>query len=71
MVKNSLIGTLREIVWHNTRYQLPQTHVPVLVAGGIAYWDGENWRTRMELGHPIITWPVEHWTEIPKPPVSL
>lgn len=62
---------LQKIVWHDTQNWLPRTHVPVLVAGGIAYWDGENWRTQMELGHPIIQWPVEYWAAIPKPPVSL
>lgn len=48
----------------------PTTGRMVLVEGGCAYWDGENWRTLMGQDalskFPIITWPVKWWADLPK-----
>lgn len=48
----------------------PATGRMVLIEGGCAYWDGENWRTLMELGarskFPIIRWHVMWWADLPR-----
>lgn len=57
------------VVWYKAETKKPLKFKNVLVAGGCAYWDGENWITCMEQGkNRIIQWDVKWWAELPKPP---
>ena len=54
---------------YNANLKKPQTSKTILVDGGCAYWDGENWRTLMDSStftkFPIICWPVTWWAYLP------
>lgn len=41
--------------------RLPEPHVTVMVAGGIALWTGKQWLSLMEDRHRPITWEVKWW----------
>jgi hypothetical protein len=43
----------------------PEIHKTVIVHGGCAFWDGVNWRTRMDADNGIIAWKVKYWCDIP------
>ena len=44
---------------------LPAPRWPVLISGGVGFYDGKVWRTIMEPGDPIIQWKVKWWGELP------
>jgi hypothetical protein len=43
----------------------PELNKTVFIHGGCAFWDGVNWRTRMEADNGIIMWRVKYWCDIP------
>lgn len=55
---------------HDATKEKPPTSKQVLVEGGCAYWDGENWRTLMEsvnyTNFPVISWEVKWWADMPR-----
>ena len=50
---------------HNAELEKPEKFKTVIVSGGCAYWDGENWHTRMDSDNVIIQWTVKYWCEMP------
>jgi hypothetical protein len=44
--------------------RMPEVNEIVIVAGGIAYWTGENWRTPLDHGN-VIQWKVNWWAPLP------
>ena len=56
--------------WVSVKDGMPTPYQNVLVAGGVAYWDGEYWYTCVERHHPKIQWTVECWAPLPEPPDS-
>lgn len=54
--------------WISVEDSLPEAMMYVLIHGGIGYFDGEVWRTRMEPECPVIQWEVTHWMPLPEPP---
>jgi hypothetical protein len=57
--------------WVLCSERLPPTGLNVIVDGGCAFFDGQDWRTSM--GHSwgnVIQWPVTHWMPLPAPPDS-
>jgi len=44
----------------------PKINETVIVFGGCAYWDGKNWRTRMDADNGIIQWKVKYWCNLPE-----
>jgi hypothetical protein len=51
---------------HMASEEKPPVNKTVLVHGGVAYWDGTQWRSRMgkDEGHPIL-WDVVFWAYLP------
>jgi len=43
---------------------LPQINEMVIVAGGLARWDGEHWRSVIDENR-VIQWPVTWWLPLP------
>ena len=72
----ALAALLRSVApqWVSVEERLPDTGVPVLVAGGVAYRDHDgDWRTLMEPHRDresarLIRWTVTHWMPLPEPP---
>lgn len=54
--------------WVSVKDKLPPLYTSVIIHGGVGYYNGSNWHTKMDDGDPIIMWEVKHWMEIPKPP---
>lgn len=55
--------------WVRCDERMPEECYSVLVAGGIAYWDGRDWRTMMgDAAQRVIEWRVTHWMPLPTPP---
>lgn len=52
-----------EIYIYRTSEKMPRRYESVIVSGGIAFWDGEDWitQTGAEAGEKI-QWAVEWWT---------
>ena len=51
---------------HDAAKEKPPEWKTVIVQGGIAWWTGERWETRVghDSGRPI-EWTVEWWAEVP------
>ncbi len=71
------LGHLEEILrqelakasgWVLCSERMPPTGCSVIVDGGIAYFDGIDWRTLMDASHRKIEWKVTHWQPVPKLP---
>lgn len=62
--------TKTEIMWFNVEDALPAQFKAVLVAGGIAFREGDYWRTLMEVKQPRIEWKVIWWAFLPDPPAQ-
>lgn len=57
--------------WISVKDEMPPKRQTVIVAGGIAYWDGVDWIT--ETGHSngrMIQWAVTHWMPLLHPPIG-
>jgi hypothetical protein len=48
-----------------TSEKMPKIFTNVLVSGGQAYWNGEEWRTNSHRDARPIEWPVNWWIPIP------
>lgn len=56
--------------WVSVKDRLPITHEVVRVQGGVAHWNGTEWRTITGYEWPgrVIQWNVTHWKPLTNPP---
>ncbi len=58
--------------WISVDERLPEPFEIVIVAGGCGYYDGRDWRTKLERTEfgtdRKIQWHVTHWMPLPPPP---
>lgn len=59
--------------WISVSDKLPTENKPVIIAGGLAIWDGASWYSGMEepLYRREITWKVYFWAYIPTSPQTV
>ena len=67
---HKLIELLDRQRWIPVMEKMPDTERSILVHGGVAYFDGDSWRTLTGFNYPgpVIRWKVTHWMPLPQPP---
>lgn len=72
MTSDHITAYAGNVFWFKSSEILPEHGAIVLVSGGIAFCSKQGvWYTETGGDHGLpISWDVEYWAELPKPPKS-